>query len=167
MSFSHRVLKYLRLSHLYFGAFITPALLFFAFTGALQTFSLHETTPGSSYKPPAWAVTLGQIHKKQTPVLTKKPQPTEATSAHSDNPDKPHKSEVKLADTAAPSAAPKPTAPKHNPLPLKIFFLIASIGLFANSLTGLYMSYKFTRNKALITSLIIAGIIIPVAMVLI
>jgi hypothetical protein len=164
MSTSHKVLKYIRLIHLYFGVFITPALIFFAFTGALQTFSLHETTRGSSYKPPAWAVTLGQIHKKQTPIVApKKPQPTEASSAHSDNPDKPHKSEAKPADTTT----PEPPAPKHNPLPLKIFFLIVSIGLFTSTLTGLYMSYKFIRNKALITALLLAGIIIPVAMVLI
>ena len=69
MSSSHTVLKYLRLTHLFIGVFIAPALLFFAFTGALQTFSLHETTRGSSYKPPAWAVMLAQIHKKQTPVV--------------------------------------------------------------------------------------------------
>ncbi len=69
MSSSHTFLKYTRLTHLYIGVFITPALLFFAFTGALQTFSLHETTRGSSYKPPAWAVLLAQIHKKQTPVV--------------------------------------------------------------------------------------------------
>ena len=69
MSTTHTVLRYLRLIHLYVGVFISPALLFFAFTGALQTFSLHETTRGSNYKPPAWAVTLGQIHKKQTPIV--------------------------------------------------------------------------------------------------
>jgi hypothetical protein len=69
MSASHKFLKYLRLVHLYTGVFIAPALLFFAFTGALQTFSLHETTRGSSYKPPAWAVMLAEIHKRQTPIV--------------------------------------------------------------------------------------------------
>ncbi len=52
MSSSHTFLRYTRLVHLYIGVFIAPALLFFALTGALQTFSLHETTRGSSYKPP-------------------------------------------------------------------------------------------------------------------
>jgi hypothetical protein len=173
MSTSHRILKYTRITHLYFGVLVTPALLFFAFTGALQTFSLHETTRGSSYKPPAWAVTLGQIHKKQTPIVPpKRPQPPEAAPSRPDNPDKPHHDHANAAspDAATPPAAPEsaaPPAPKHNPLPLKIFFLIVAIGLFTNSLTGLYMSYKFIRNKALITALLIAGIVIPVAMVLI
>ena len=69
MSKSHAALKFLRKAHLYIGIFTTPALLFFAMTGALQTFSLHETTQGSDYKPPAWIATLAQLHKKQTTVV--------------------------------------------------------------------------------------------------
>jgi hypothetical protein len=181
MSSSHTLLKYLRLTHLYLGVFITPALLFFAFTGALQTFSLHETTRGSSYKPPAWAVVLGQIHKKQTPVVPVRKAPPQ---------DRPEKSADKLSDKPAerltdkpapdksqpvsPSAsaqsAPNPSsrpsdapAPKpHNALPLKIFFLFVSIGLFISTLTGLYMSYKYIRNRTVITAILIAGVIIPV-----
>src|SRR5215472_5767814 len=80
MSSSHTFLRYLRLIHLYTGVFIAPAVLFFAFTGALQTFSLHETTRGSNYKPPAWAVVLGQIHKKQTPVVPVRRQPPVAVA---------------------------------------------------------------------------------------
>ena len=69
MSKGHAVLKFLRKIHLYIGIFTTPALLFFAITGALQTFSLHETTQGSNYKPPAWIASLAQLHKKQTTVV--------------------------------------------------------------------------------------------------
>ena len=160
MSSSHVLLKYLRLIHLYLGVFIAPALLFFAFTGALQTFSLHETTRGSSYKPPAWAVTLAQIHKKQTPIVpAKKTPPPDKAAA-----DKPSKQESKADSKPAAADAP---APKHNALPLKIFFLLVSIGLFISTLTGLYMSYKYIRNRKLITALLLAGIIIPIAMVLI
>lgn len=69
MSGRHTFLKWVRSTHLYLGVFITPALIFFAFTGALQTFSLHETNRGSSYKPPAWVATLAQIHKKQSAAV--------------------------------------------------------------------------------------------------
>jgi len=55
------VVKLLRMLHLYLGVFAAPALLFFAFTGGLQTFSLHETTRGSSYTPPAMAGERGTI----------------------------------------------------------------------------------------------------------
>lgn len=54
------MLKVCRQVHLYLGIFISPALLFFAFTGALQTFNLHEASHnGGSYKPAKWIVELG------------------------------------------------------------------------------------------------------------
>ena len=40
MTSKNDTLKLFRTLHLYIGTFIAPALLFFAFTGALQTFSL-------------------------------------------------------------------------------------------------------------------------------
>src|ERR1700712_1813518 len=76
MSSSKNLLKTSRLLHLYLGVFTTPALIFFAFTGFVQTFSLHETTRGSDYKPPQILVNLGQLHKKQRlGVRVRKPQP--------------------------------------------------------------------------------------------
>ncbi len=163
MSSSHRFLKYFRLIHLYTGVFIAPALLFFAFTGALQTFSLHETTRGSSYKPPAWAVTLGQIHKKQTPVVpVRKPPPPDKQADKGT----PEKAQPSTTSQPAPVEAPKPTgeaaSKSHNPLPLKCFFLLVSIGLFVSTLTGLYMSYKYLRNRRLITVILLCGIVFPV-----
>ncbi len=155
------------MTHLYLGAFIAPALLFFAFTGALQTFSLHETTRGSNYKPPAWAVTLAQIHKKQTSVVParKLPPPekpsdktTAAPSAHASAPP---------AGASVPSPASTPAPKPHNAMPLKIFFLIVSIGLFISTLSGLYMSYKYIHNKILITVTLIAGIVLPVILAMV
>jgi len=153
MSKSHALLRAVRLLHLYIGVFIAPALLFFAFTGALQTFSLHETTAGSSYKPPAWAVTLAQIHKKETPIVPARRQPPAASSRPT-------------ADARA-AAPPAPSEPLHNPLPLKIFFLLVAVGLFLSTLSGIYMSLKYTRNRVAIIALLLAGIIIPVSMILI
>lgn len=156
MRTSAALLKAVRLTHLYTGVFVAPAILFFAFTGAIQTFSLHETTRGSSYKPPQILVILGQIHKKQTPVVggPKPPSPSAA---------KPEK----RPEAAPPAAATPAPAPQHNPLPLKIFFLLVSISLFISTFSGVYMAYKYARNKLVITTLIILGTVIPVLMVLI
>jgi hypothetical protein len=126
MSRSRAFLKATRLTHLYLGVFISPALIFFAFTGALQTFSLHETTRGSSYKPPAWAVTLGQIHKKQTPVVpVRRTPPPEARPAGKDH--DPSQSQAQSKGQPAPgaespqqAAAPAtPTPREHIPCPSK------------------------------------------------
>ena len=155
MSSSHVILRYLRLIHLYFGVFLAPAILFFAFTGALQTFSLHETTRGSSYKPPSWAVTLAQIHKKQTPIVAVKKAPA---------PDKPIDKTGAEKPQAQPTPAPKPAdaPPAHNALPLKVFFLLVAIGLFTSTFSGLYMSYRYIRNRKLITATLLAGVIVPI-----
>lgn len=162
MSRKHAFLHYTRYTHLYLGVFIAPALLFFAFTGAMQTFSLHETTRGSSYKPPAWIATLAQIHKKQTmtvPVRKLPPPSAQAAAPKADKMDRPDKTDK--ADKSLPSAA---LAKPHNPLPLKLFFLLVSVGLFISTVSGLYMSYRYSRNRKLITALLIAGVIIPIAL---
>jgi hypothetical protein len=161
MSSSHAFLRFTRLLHLYLGVFIAPALLFFAFTGALQTFSLHETTRGSSYKPPAWAVTLAQIHKKQTPVVPVRKLPP---------PDKPSVDKAATVPQQPGSTPKAPDAPSPKPrkaLPLKIFFLLVSIGLFISTLTGLYMSYRYIRNRLLITTVLVAGVLIPIVLTMV
>jgi uncharacterized iron-regulated membrane protein len=150
MSTSHSFLKLMRKLHLYIGVFIAPALLFFAFTGALQTFSLHETTQGSTYKPPSWAVKLGQLHKKQTLELpVRKPHPvTDAPKG-----DKPVDTVPAKTDVQAPK-------PKTH-LPMKIFFLLVAIGLLTSTVTGLYMAFRYSRNWIVITGFLLAGIIVP------
>src|SRR5450756_799985 len=57
-------LKAIRSMHHFVGVFFAPTILFFAVTGGLQMFGLHETSRGSSYVPPAILVHLSQLHKK-------------------------------------------------------------------------------------------------------
>lgn len=143
------LLKAVRLTHLYFGVFIAPALLFFAFTGFLQTFSLHESTRGSSYKPPAIFVKLGNIHKKATLPGPPKPPPT---APKAEKPD---------AQKSGPDQPKTPPPPQSFHWPEKIFFGIVAIGLFTSTLTGLYMSWMYTRRKILIVVTFLAGAILP------
>jgi hypothetical protein len=164
MSTAHATLKLLRKLHLYVGVFIAPALLFFAFTGAMQSFSLHETTQGSSYKPPAWLVALGQLHKKQTtdvPVRKQRPVAPDQPSADAKKVDK--AAPLPLANTAPSGAKPEPSTPRPKThLPMKIFFVLVSAGLLVSTLTGIYMVYKYSRRKVLISGLLLAGIIVPI-----
>jgi len=68
--------------HTYIGAFIAPSVLFFAFTGSLQLFSLHEAH--GAYTPPAIIQALGRVHKDQ--VLKESPEPaSEGADAHDDH----------------------------------------------------------------------------------
>jgi hypothetical protein len=157
MSPKKNTLKYSRLLHLYLGVFAAPAIIFFSITGALQTFSFHETTRGSSYQPPKLFMQLAQLHKKQTLVLPeKKPQPPAKPAA--DKPANP------ISPTPRPPEAPP--AKTKNLLPMKFFFLIISISLLTSTITGIYMAYKYVRNKTIVTACLAAGIILPILLIL-
>jgi hypothetical protein len=156
MPTSVTLLKAIRLTHLYVGVFIAPALVFFAFTGAIQTFGLHETARGSDYKPPAILVRLSQMHKNQTLVVpVRKPAPPAAT------PPAARPVVPPPATSPIPKAPEAPPAKKHTLLPMKLFFLLVALGLFTSTLTGLFMAYKYTRRAMLVTAVLLAGMLVP------
>jgi uncharacterized iron-regulated membrane protein len=157
MPTSASTLKFFRQFHRWSGLFIAPSLLFFALTGALQTFSLHESSPGSSYKPATWILTLAQIHKNQTDVL-KKPKPVDKAA------DKPVKSDKPTAApvAAAPAPAPVPKWKMHTPL--KMFFVVVALGLFFSTLSGIFMAYRYGGSKLVVTGLLVAGTVLPLVL---
>jgi len=148
-------LKLFRQTHLYIGVFIAPALLFFALTGALQTFSFHEGSHAPGYNPPAWIATLAQLHKNQTTKIGGKkpsgPPPSAQPAAES----------VQHLAPAPPKAPPPQITKWKQHLPMKIFFLLVTLGLFTSTLTGITMAYKYNSNKKVVTGLLIAGVVIP------
>lgn len=154
---SRTTLRLFRKIHLYFGLFISPALLFFALTGAVQTLSLHEAA-GSSYKPPAWLAELGQLHKKQTTVMPVRKAP-EGGGGHEGGRGE-HGDRV-TAQSSAPQQPQTLIGKQMQHLPMKIFFLLVSLGLFTSTVTGIYMSYKYDRNTALVTGVLLAGVVVP------
>ncbi len=146
------LLQFFRKTHLYVGVFTAPAIIFFALSGSLQTFSFHESTKESSYKPPQWIVVLAQIHKKQSaqaPPRMPAPQPAFAAGSQ------------KIAEPAPP---PRPPAQPHNPLPLRIFFLVVGLSLFVSTGSGIYLAWKYRRDRVIIAVLLLAGILIPIAL---
>jgi hypothetical protein len=151
-----KILKAVRLLHLYLGIFTAPALLFFAISGPLLTFSLHSSMKGSPYKPAKWIVVMSQLHRKQTAELPRRKlqSPVPATAGT------PQPAETTVSRTQTNDPAP------HNPLPLKIFFLIVSVGLAVSTASGLYMSYKYSRNKLPAAVLLLLGIVVPIVLAL-
>ncbi len=158
-------LKALRLTHNYTGVFFAPTILFFAITGGLQMFGLHETSRGSSYIPPAFLVHLSQLHKKGTlyvpPRKTAPPANAKPDGLKSDT----SKSDTPKADPPK-SPAPSPASPPHNPLPMKIFFGATALALVISTCTGLFMSFKYTRRKAVVAAIFIAGTLLPLLLLL-
>lgn len=173
MATNPALLKSARLFHLYSGVFFAPALIFFAFTGAIQTFSLHETTRGSNYKPPAILAKLGQLHKKQTLIIPVRNPPPPETAPHQTPASAAKQANPKPAGNPADAraAAPKdpqaPTPPKAKNLwPMKYFFALTAWGLFLSTLSGIYMAYKYTRRSLNITLTLLAGIAVPLLLLL-
>jgi uncharacterized iron-regulated membrane protein len=58
-------MKTLRTVHLYLGLSLAPLLLFFAVSGAWQTFELHESAKDGSYQAPRVLSALSRVHIKQ------------------------------------------------------------------------------------------------------
>ena len=145
-------IKIIRLLHRYLGLFFAPAILFFSFTGAIQTFGWHQASRGSSYEPPAWLAHMAQLHKKQTLVI---PQPKSKASTATDADTRPV-SDKKLAATADSTAK----------FALKFFVFVMSIGLMLSTLLGIVMALLYGGDYRVVWAIVLAGVALPVAVML-
>lgn len=149
MPLPHRLIRLVRAGHLYLGVFTAPMLLFLAVSGGLQTFGLHEARRGSHQVPPAWLASMAQLHKKQTlEVPVRRPRPADAAPA-----------------TAAAPVHATP-AVRRNPLPMKVFFAVVALGLFASVCSGLYMAWRFSRRPRVFGAVLFGGIAVPLLLLL-
>ena len=101
---------------------------------------------------------LSQLHKNQTTVLPVRKAP-EAGAAHEGG---------RTDHAGTPPSAPRPTVTlagkQKQHLAMKIFFLLVTVGLLTSTTTGIYMSYKYERNKVLVTGTLLAGVIVPLVL---
>lgn len=139
------MVKTSRKLHLWIGLLFAPTIIFFALSGALQVFGLHESEGG---KPaPAWIAKLAEIHKEQSisaiPAREPRPAPAAAPSAPS-----------------APKAAPRPEP--HRSIPLVLWFAALAIGLVTTTGIGVYMAFAYKRDRATVVGLLAAGIVLPI-----
>ena len=152
-------LKSVRLIHRYIGLFFSPTILFFAITGGLQMFGMHETARGSSYVPPNILVHLSQLHKKGTLYLPlRKVSPP--NSVKSDG----AKLDGSKLEIPKPTQA-SPATPPPNSLPMKIFFAATALALAVSTCTGLIMGWKYARRKSIVLLTLAAGVLIPAILV--
>jgi uncharacterized iron-regulated membrane protein len=129
--------------HFYIGMFMAPSVLFFALTGALQIFSLHEAH--GAYVPPPIVEKLSSVHKDQVFKARR----------HAPKP--------------AAAKAPSPKGDEHAPLKtllLKVFFLFVAVGLTLSTALGLWIGLSHPRDQRLSWILVAAGTVIPVALIL-
>lgn len=142
------MMRRLRVYHHYLGVLFAPAILFFAFSGALQTFDFHERRAGVS-PPPRWISVIASLHKKQA-----MPRPKLATPQRATPPD-----EGLAKKAGAPPA-------RAYPLALKAFVGLMSIGLMLSTLIGLVVALNNARMRTLSLVLLAAGSALPLLLVL-
>jgi hypothetical protein len=134
-------LAFIRQCHVYVSVFVAPSLLFFAFTGALQTFRIPDDKAA-----PALIQKLARLHKDDVfalkPVRPKRPEAA------------PH-AKVERAPEAKPAAERSTTA-------LKWFFTAISIGVGLTTLFGLWMALAHNRRKVVVWLVMLAGAAAPV-----
>jgi hypothetical protein len=128
--------------HSYVGLFIAPSVLFFALTGALQIFNLHEAH--GRYVPAALVEKLSSVHKDQV-------------FAFGDH----HAAEPQSAPVA-PEAEDRP--PVSTTL-LKGFFLLVAVALMLSTAFGIWMGLQL-RARRLAWTLLLAGALLPVGILL-
>lgn len=138
----------IRVWHTYLGMLIAPSILFFALTGALQIFSLHESH--GAYQPLPLVEKLGMLHKDQVFALKERHErPPEPATAQ--------------------NAPPPPADDDDDHVPLgtlvlKWFFLLVAAGLISSTVLGLWIGLTHLRHKRVALGLLVVGIVLPVAL---
>lgn len=133
--------------HLWLGTLFAPMIVFFSLTGALQTFNLHEK-PGT----PSWVARLAQVHKNQNLVVReRRPEPPPGAGQV------PEQARSRPEEEGGRASGP-------SPLPLKIFVALMSLGLIVTTLLGVWMAFKYSKNKSVVWGLLVAGTLLPLAL---
>jgi hypothetical protein len=131
----------LRTWHAYLGILIAPSVLFFAITGAVQLFSLHEAH--GKYHPAPMLEKLSSLHKDQ--VFALKSPAEKQTGAEEPEDDK---------------GLPFATAV------LKWFFLAVAMGLCVSTSIGLWIGLTHVRHRRVGWWLLAFGILLPTCLTL-
>ncbi len=140
----------IRQLHAYIGLLIAPSVLFFALTGALQIFSLHEAHGG--YTPPPLIEKLSSVHKDQV----------FAAGHHHDAP-------PKAAAKAAPPKADDDDdkGPALGTVLLKWYFLAVALALALTTGFGVWIGLTHVRHRRVGWILVIAGAVLPIVLLLV
>lgn len=133
--------------HNYVGLFIAPSVLFFALTGSLQVFSLHEAH--GHYRPFELVEKLSSVHKDQVFAFGNHHEAAEADEHSAKGPEEDN--EKTPLDT----------------LVLKGLFCLVGLGLAFSAALGLWIGLTQIRNVTLAWSLLAAGTLLPVALLLV
>jgi len=136
----------IRLWHSYIGILIAPSVIFFALTGALQIFNLHESH--GSYTPPALIEKLSSMHKDQVFEQKHHEQEVEAESKNDQQPPPPEEQQ----------------GPTLGTMLLKWFFLFVALALTSSTGLGVWIGLTRIQQKRTGWWLLVVGVVLPIAL---
>jgi hypothetical protein len=142
----------IRTLHAYLGMCIAPTMIFFAATGLLQIYNLHEAHPG--YTPAPIIEKLAGVHKDQR-----------FAPGHHDAND----SEAPLPSDPAVAQRPVEVSPGDETREpraatnlLKAFFAFVAIGLILSTGAGIWMALQQSAKRRTHLMLLLIGTLVPV-----
>ncbi|GAA0335161.1 hypothetical protein GCM10009087_51890 [Sphingomonas oligophenolica] len=147
--------RQLRKLHHYVGVFFAPAILFFALSGAVQTFRLGEEK-GWGGTPPAALVWMTSVHKDQALPRARAEKPAARPEA------------AKAPRGDGDRADDRRRAPRGpSPLPLKIFVVLLALGLTLSTALGLTIALTNRATRRMSILLVIAGTVLPLLLLVV
>ena len=160
-----QTMRSLRQLHHYVGVFLAPAILFFAVSGAVQTFRLGEDK-GWGGPPPGVLVWMTSVHKDQTLPRAEPPKPAPPPKADAAKPNSPVATKPAADDDHDHDHDHQaPRGP--SPLPLKIFVVLLSLGLITSTLLGITIALNNRAMRRTSIVMLIAGTVLPLLLLLI
>jgi hypothetical protein len=138
-----QAMRRLRQLHLYIGVFFTPAILFFAISGGLQTFRLQQASGWNGAAAPQWIAWMASVHTDQAKFV---PKP-EASKAK-----KPPLDAAKAAERAAHQKAV---------LPMKIFAVLLAAALSISALLGATIALNMRTTRRMSALMLVMGSVVP------
>ena len=138
----------IRQVHVYLSVFVAPSLIFFALTGALQTFRIPDDKAA-----PVLIQKLARVHKDDV-FATKpaRPPKTPQAAGHA---------ESKPPEGKPPEAKP---APKPATQALKWAFATISVVIALTTTLGLWMALAYHKRRGLMWVLALTGAAVPVVL---
>lgn len=164
-------MKSIRRIHAWLGVLFAPTIIFFALTGVLQMYGLHESEGGGS---PGIIAKAAQVHTHQTTTIPQRtarpPRPDANAAAAAPKGDGDEREAGAQPDRrpeagARPEGAARPARPTT--LPIKLFFTLMALSLIVSSVLGLWIAFTSKRDRGLHVGLLVAGFVLPIVLLLV
>jgi uncharacterized iron-regulated membrane protein len=157
--------------HGYIGMSIAPSVLFFALTGAVQLFSLHEAH--GKYQPPQLLEELASVHKDQVFASKQASPDSDHAAPAQEKPSKvtpaappDHDAVPGSGDADAHEHHHEHKPPRVSVYLLKWFFLFVAVGLATSTVLGIWMGLKPVLHRRTHVLLLLAGAVVPLGLIL-